>query len=302
MKEIENAKETLNCDGKRKEAYEKYEKHDAMFKLYSNSSGIELVRNLKNPFKYAEKMLEKNNITFEEYVAFCEKADKLKEKNPDIKLNDLLTPDGRKVIGEMIAESQFDKKFKPEELEGVAVVKYYGLYQAVEETQGKSNSEIIKILKDYQVPIGMYDSANKRVQNDPSASIDKTHMVASILGINPEEAKYNLVMFGLVEGKMLSDFDKKIKVDQDYLYSKVDYDLIKRSEERISIIENDIRLTDFEKSALIKDQQKIIDFARQRIEDKKDKRADKRKIVEGKYWQRHIREGMAEPDDSREIG
>lgn len=55
MKEIENAKETLNCDGKRKEAYEKYEKHEAMFKLYSNSSGIELVRNLKKPFKYAGK-------------------------------------------------------------------------------------------------------------------------------------------------------------------------------------------------------------------------------------------------------
>jgi len=62
MKEIENAKETLNCDGKRKEAYEKYEKHEAMFKLYSNSSGIELVRNLKKPFKYAGKILEKNDI------------------------------------------------------------------------------------------------------------------------------------------------------------------------------------------------------------------------------------------------
>lgn len=302
MKEIENAKEILKCDGKRREAYEKYEKHEAMFKLYSNSNGIELVRNLKNPFRYAGKILEKSNVTFEEYATFCEKADKLKEENPDIKLNDLLTPEGRKVIGEMIAESQFDKKFKSDELEGVAVAKYYGLYQAVEETQGKNNSEIIKILKDYQVPIGIYDSANKKMQNDPNASIDKSHMVASILGIDPEEAKYNLIIFGLVEGKELSKFDKEIKVDQDYLYSKVDYDLIKRSEERISIIENDIRLTDFEKSALIEDQQKIINFARQRIETKKNKRADKQKIVEGKYWQRHIREGMAEPDDSREIG
>lgn len=288
MKEIENAKEKLNCDGKRKDAYEKYEKHEAMFKLYTNSGGIELVRNLKNPFRYAAKILEKSNVTFEEYATFCEKADKLKEENPDIKLNDLLTPEGRKVIGEMITESQFDKKFEPDELEGVAVAKYYGLYQAVEETQGKNNSEIIKILKDYQVPIEMYNNANKKVQNDPSASSDKTHMVASILRISPEEAEYNLVIFGLVEGKELSEFDKKIKVDQDYLYSKVDYDLIKRSKERISIIENDIRLTDFEKNALIKDQQKIIDFARQRIEDKKDKRADKQKIVEGKYWQRHI--------------
>lgn len=305
MKEIKGAKEKLSCDSKRQEAYNKYEKYQAMLKLYEQSdSGIEFVRNMKKPFRQAGKMAQENDFTLEEYEIFYHQVKKRKQDNPKIDMEDLITPQGRSMIAEIIAKSQYDRNFDASDLESVAVAKCYGLYKAMEECQGKENRERVKVLMDYQVGIGLYEAASKKMGPEKEEPANLVEIASTVLGIKPDEVKYDLVLYEVLKGKsQISEFDESIKVDFDYEWYKSDYDLINRCKERIQIIQNDERLTDKEKESLVNNEQKTIERTQKKIEEIKIKRAEQQKVVRGKYARNYIKiQGREEQEDPREAG
>ncbi len=155
MKQISDIERKLKNDPNRLNAYKQYQKYEVMLREYNRpkQTGIELVRNLTSVFKRAGKFAEENDFTLEEYEAFCEKVEELQSENPEIKLDDLSTVEGRNVIGDIISETQNNADFKTADLESVAVAKYYGLYEAMNQAKGKTVDETVKILQSNQVPI-----------------------------------------------------------------------------------------------------------------------------------------------------
>jgi len=254
MREIKDVEQKLRNDPRRLNAYKKYQKYEAMLKQYNKSKegGIEIIRNISNPFSRAGKIAEQNEFTLEEYEKFCDQADKLIKKNPDINLNDLSSQAGRKIIGNIICE--YDENFKIADLDSVAVAKYYSLYKAMDEAQGKSNNEIVKILMENKVTIAMYEAANKKMQDyernnrrelyerrRKGQAQNLVHTTAAVLEIGPGEAEDSLEAFEVIEGKYYeTEFDKSIRIRKEEVHRGV-----------LDKIIMDDRLTDEQKKEMI---------------------------------------------------
>lgn len=280
MKEIKDVEIKLRNDEKRKKAYEEYQKYEKMLEIYENPASKNLLlRNKRNPFTANKKMEEKDGINAQEFNTFCERVDEIKKANPKRKLNDILTPEGRNVIGDII--TQYNEKFILADLESVAVAKGFGLYQAVNEAQDKSNSEKLKILRDNDVTINRYEKACKDVEdynrNNRGDLYDKQvkqgkpaqpiiHITAAVLKIGPGEAESSLSAYEVIESEKrqsLSDFDKKLNVS--YSKYKSDYDLIEKAKCAIDKIIYADNLTDNQKELMIKEQRGIIERSEKRI-------------------------------------
>lgn len=312
MKEINNVERKLKGDSRRLDAYQYYKKYEVMLTEYNRpkQTGIELVRNLASVFKRAGKIAEENGFTLEEYEAFCEKIEELQSDNPEIKLNDLSTAEGRNVIGNIISDTQKNiGDFKTADLDSVAVAKYYGLYKAMDEAKGKTTNEVVSILRENQVPISMYEKAGKKLESyDKNSkrelydgfrkqkSQDIVHMTAAALEIGPGEAESSLKAFEVIPGKeKIRDFDKSLQVKYDHDLYQSFYDMIERSTKNVDKIIYDDRLTDNQKRLMIAEQQRIIERTQDQIESIKSERAERATVI-GIATRRQSRE------DSREIG
>lgn len=309
MKEIKDVEQKLRNDPRRLNAYLKYQKYEAMLKQYMQpkESKIEIVKNITAPFRRAGKIAEENNFTLEEYEAFCDKVDKLTKQNPKIKLNDLSSREGRNIIGNIISETQNDKDFKVADLSGVAIAKCYGLYNAVNEAQGKGKDEIVNILRDNQVPIPMYQKACENLENynrnnrrqlydrvKKEKSQDIVHMAAAALEIGPGEAESSLSTFDVIEGNFYeTEFDKNIRIRKDEV-SRAVLD---------AIIMND-KLTDEQKKEMIDKEQNKIDeknkFIEAEIQQWLNRGRDVRDMPEDFMERNGIK--IITQDDEREIG
>jgi len=291
MEEIKNIEEKLSNNTRMLNAYKNYEKYEVMLFQYNRSkgNGIKLTRNLKDPVKYAANIAKKYNFTRQEYALFCEKVDKLLEENPEINLNDLSCQKGRKVIGDIISDISPNHNFKVTDLDSVAIAKYYGLCEAIYETQNKSPTEVIKVLQNKRVPIPLFENSCKKIEDYEKShrrelydrcrkekSPDIVHITAGALEIGPGEAEECLVAFEKIEGiPYENDFDKRIKIRPEQVSKAV-----------LDKIIMDDRLTDDEKKRLIDEQYNKIE--------------EKNKFIKGSI-QKWINSGRSVEDLSKDF-
>lgn len=250
MKQIKNIEDKLKHDSGRLKAYKKYQKYEAMLKQYEQS-GIEIVRNVKLPFRYAKKIAQKNDFTFEEYELFCDRIEQLRKENPDIELNDLASQKGRNVIGDIISVSQQDDKFKVADLDGVAVLKYFYLCNEVNNARGKGNDSVKQVLNNNGISVSDTCRKLQNYKNNKRGELYErnrrvnaesiVHLTAAMLEIGPGEVESSLNAFKKPEDKYYeTEFDKNIKIKEEEV-SKAVLD---------SIIMND-KLTDDQKKEMI---------------------------------------------------
>lgn len=312
MEEIKNIEEKLSNNTRMLNAYKNYEKYEVMLFQYNRSkgNGIKLTRNLKDPVKYAANIAKKYNFTRQEYALFCEKVDKLLEENPEINLNDLSCQEGRTVIGNIISDISPNHDFKVADLESVAIAKYYGLCEAIYETQGKNPTEVIKVLQNKRVPIPLFENSCKKIEDyeknhrrelydrcRKEKSPDIVHVTAGALEIGPGEAEDCLVAFEKIEGiPYENDFDKRIKIKPEQVSKAV-----------LDRIIMDDRLTDEEKKHLIDEQYNKIEEKNKFIKGSIQKWINSERNVEDLPKNFMDRNGImidmpTEIEDDREIG
>lgn len=307
MEKIKNVESKLSNDSRRLRAYQYHEKYEAMLIQYmcSKKGKILLVPNLKNPFKYAEKKAREGHFTEQEYEAFCNKIEQIKKENPAAKLSDLSSKEGREVIGSVISDVFGNSKFKTRDLESVAVAKCYNVCSSLKDSEGKTNFEIVKILQHKKVPISVFQEAQQKYEKykaDCKPELynrirkevvpEMVHITAAALEIGPGEAEESLVAFGKIEGrKPVSDFDRRVKIQQDEV-SKFVLDQIIMNDELT--VEEKVKKIDFEENKIVSKNKEIKALLQQW-----ERNGRNLKDIPQNFAERH---GIEIIDDDREVG
>ena len=121
---IEGVEEKLKNDNIRLKAYRTYMEYKKIL--------IDL--GAKHPFEiFRKRKSEKTEIVHS-------KIKKIKASNPKVKLNDLLTPEGRETIASIISE--YNPEFIPADLESVAIGECLGIYKTVCDFQSGAKKDV----------------------------------------------------------------------------------------------------------------------------------------------------------------
>ena len=137
---IEGVEEKLKNDNIRLKAYRPYMEYKKILidlgeiREENINSNILLIRNAKHPFEiFRKRKSEKTEIVHS-------KIKKIKASNPKVKLNDLLTPEGRETIASIISE--YNPEFIPADLESVAIGECLGIYKTVCDFQSGAKKDV----------------------------------------------------------------------------------------------------------------------------------------------------------------
>lgn len=149
MKKIKNARERI-IDSEVKKAYDKYKKYLselAVYEQYIQENGPDKISKFKLLSLYIANGIEgkgKKNIE-EKFRKFRDTIAEIKQKEPDIDLTDISTQKNRRIVSDIISETQNDENFKPADLAAVAVIENFVLYTAV----GQVNDHIMAARRCY---------------------------------------------------------------------------------------------------------------------------------------------------------
>lgn len=261
MKEIKNVKEKLSSERKMVKAYEAYQRYEAMLEVYKRMDSDNLIANHSKPFDQVKKWVKEAGFNTEaEYkmlIQFMDVVEQKMKKRPQGKLDDLTTKKGRETIAEVISKTQNHTHLKECDLRIVAVAKCYGLYEVMNDAEAKSSLEIVKMLRENQVPIHIYEAACEKKKNydrnnrgelynhSREKEVDSmVHMAAAALEIGPGEAERDLAVLGAIRGKKFeNELDKYVKIEKEEVSCAV-----------LDTIIMDDRLTDAQKKILIENE------------------------------------------------
>lgn len=273
---IDGVEEKLRNDGIRLKAYRTYMEYKKILSDLgeinddgSVNSNILLIRNAKHPFEiFKKRRNEKTEIVHS-------KIKQLKASNPKIKLNDLLTPEGRETIASIISE--YNPGFIPADLESVAIGQCLGIYKTVCDAKSGERKDISlkqlpkdlyeyvsKSLDDYEKS-GDGERYEKRVKSN--ASLEPiVHTAAAVLRIGTGEAESSLGAYEVIKRvKAPNNFEASIDIR--YIQYQTDFDMIKKMDEIIYDINHaeEGKYTCNEKKLLIEEAQRKKERAEQNI-------------------------------------
>lgn len=214
MEKDRNIKERLFYNKEYLETYQKYEKYTKLLEASnrSNLKGISYVQNLLNPARHAKKVAQKYNIGLDEFENFHKKVNELREKCPDIDLNNLLTQKGRNIISDIIGDS-IDPDFIPTNLDIIAIIENYNLCKKVDEVKDKTTSDTVHMLVSNKTDITPYtiiDNKNKYLDYKENKQElydiaygkkfpDIVHIISGILELKPNNVEVILISLGKIQ-------------------------------------------------------------------------------------------------------
>ncbi len=273
---IDGVEEKLRNDGIRLKAYRTYMEYKKILSDLgeinddgSVNSNILLIRNAKHPFEiFKKRRNEKTEIVHS-------KIKQLKASNPKIKLNDLLTPEGRETIASIISE--YNPGFIPADLESVAIGQCLGIYKTVCDAKSGERKDISlkqlpkdlyeyvsKSLDDYEKS-GDGERYEKRVKSN--ASLEPiVHTAAAVLRIGTGEAESSLGAYEVIK-RVKAPNNFEASVDIRYVQYQTDFDMIKKMDNIIYDINHaeEGKYTSNEKKLLIEEAQRKKEKAEQNI-------------------------------------
>lgn len=288
--------------------YNDFEEKLSLYYIISGKSNIDMSQT-KDQRKYVEdylkkKGMKKNDEIKKQYIfelkKFMTLIKKAEEANPYMDFKDITCRKNRSEIGKIISELNPEyKDFVPANLDAVAVIKCYKLYEGIDKIQNNKGQEhnTKKILVENGITEDMYRKSNRKIQTYKNLkrreiyerirkckSDDLVHIVAATLEISPSEAEKDLTMFNHIDSKNIkqSKFEQSIKCELDYVEYKYSYDQVNKWENNIDTIMYDEKTTENEKSLLIKEYKDKIERVLNIIEQNKNKNAEKYKINQDK--------------------
>lgn len=273
---IDGVEEKLRNDSIRLKAYRTYMEYKKILSELgeinddeSINSNILLIRNAKHPFEIFKK---RRNETTE--IVYS-KIKQLKASNPKVKLNDLLTPEGRETIASIISE--YNPGFIPADLESVAIGQCLGIYKTVCDAKSGERKDVS--LK--QLPKDLYEYVSKSLDDyDKSGDGERyekrvkfnsslepiVHTAAAVLRIGTGEAESSLGAYEVIKRvKAPNNFDASIDIR--YIQYQTDFDMIKKMDKIIYDINHteEGKYTCNEKKLLIEEAQRKKARAEQNI-------------------------------------
>lgn len=287
--------------------YNDFEEKLSLYNVISGKSNIDMSQT-KDPAKYVKDFLRKKGLKdkgetkqyineLKEFVAQIQKAEK---ENPYMDFKDITCRKNRTEIGKVISELNPEyKDFVPGNLDAVAVIKCYKLYDAINKIQNDRGAEqnTERILADNGITQDMYQKSKRKIQTyenlkrrevydriRKNKSEDIVHIVAATLEISPSEAEKDLAMFNPIYSKNIrqNEFEQSLQVNPDYVEYKLSYDQVNRWESYIDTIMYDENITENEKNLLIQEYKDKVERVFNTIEENKNRNAEKKYIKEGK--------------------
>lgn len=273
---IDGVEEKLRNDSIRLKAYRTYIEYKKILSELgeinddeSINSNILLIRNAKHPFEIFRK---RRNETSE--IVYS-KIKQLKASNPKVKLNDLLTPEGRETIASIISE--YNPGFIPADLESVAIGQCLGIYKTVcdaqsEERKDVSLKQLPKDLYEYvSKSLDDYDKSGDGVRYEKRVKFNSSlepivHTAAAVLRIGTGEAESSLGAYEVIK-RVKAPNNFEASVDIRYVQYQSDFDMIKKMDKIIYDIKHaeEGKYTDNEKNLLIEEAQRKKEKAEQNI-------------------------------------
>lgn len=221
MRKIKNARDRI-MDEEDKKAYDKYKTYLSELDVYDEYTQKNSVDKIGGIFRLAS-LYKKNGIEVKNKKSLVERFKKfsstiiaIKQENPEVDLRDIGTQKGRKIVSDIICETQNDKKFKEADLDAVAVIENFSLYVALEQVNEKIKDKE-SALKEYEISeeeferaevsykkyekngiMDVYDSMFKK-NNGPLPN-KIVHYAAGALELTPSEARRALSTIQVLKG------------------------------------------------------------------------------------------------------
>lgn len=153
-----------------KKAYESYETYLKELEIYTeyrarimNSEQINTFQ-LKNMFKRAGITFESTKEMIAGFKKFISVAERARKADPKIDFKDISTQKGRRVVSDIIRESQNKSEFKEVDLLDVALAENAALYTALE-FYNEEKVPKAELLEEYELTEEEFDKAQGKYEN-----------------------------------------------------------------------------------------------------------------------------------------
>ena len=221
MRKIKNARDRI-IDEEDRKAYDKYKTYLSELSIYEEYTQKNSVDKIGGIFRLVS-LYKKNGIEVknrkslvERFKKFSSTIMRIKQENPDLDLRDIGTQKGRKIVSDVICETQNDKKIKEADLDAVAVIENFSLYVALGQVNENSKDKK-SALHEYEISQEKFDRAKASYKKyEKSGIIDLynhmfkrsngqlpnniVHYTAGTLELTPSEARRALSTIQVLKG------------------------------------------------------------------------------------------------------